>query len=375
MKATLIKLTIISSFLLAFIACSEDGKVRHLEVTAVNKLYEPDNGKDIVLQSSASASLYFAWEPARAEDSGMVLYEVAFDKADGDFSNPIYKIASDNNGSVNGATVPHKQLNIIAEAAGIGSGQQGTLKWTVFSSKGINGKKAVEERTFTVTRPEGFADIPEQLYITGDATEVGDNLDNAMIMRKVTEGEFEIFMELTAGKTFKFVSGKTGEPTEYSVSGEKVVIGGTSSVPETGIYMYYVDFNSSSVITKKVTKVKFFLNWSQREYELTYQGLGIWEDTNLTITGLEEGGDNDDDRYKFRMESSAGETEWRSPENDSKPNGNASYYYMVERSNVEQWTNGEIWKTPSTTGWNDKTYEITFSLNPESPYTHNLVIK
>ncbi|MCC8143128.1 MAG: SusE domain-containing protein [Tannerellaceae bacterium] len=375
MKAILIKLTIISSFLLAFIACSEDGKVRHLDVTAVQTLYEPDNGKDVILESSASASLYFAWEAAKAEDSGMVLYEIAIDKVDGDFSNPLYREASDNNGGANSATVLHKQLNVIAEAAGIGSGQQGTLKWTVYSSKGINSKKAEEERTFTVTRPEGFADIPEQLYITGNATEVGNDLENAMSMRKVTEGEFEIYMELTAGETFRFVSGTAGEPTEYSVNGEKVVIGGTSSVSETGIYMYYVDFNSSSVTTKKVNAVKLFLCWAQKEYELPYKGLGIWEDANLTITGLEEGGDNDDDRYKFRMESSAGETEWRSPSNDSKPTGNASYYYMVEKTNVEQWTDNEVWKSPSTTGWNNKTYEVTFSLNPQSAYTHNLVIK
>jgi hypothetical protein len=48
---------------------------------------------------------------------------------------------------------------------------------------------------------------------------------------------------------------------------------------------------------------------------------------------------------------------------------------MVERDNVQQWTDGEIWKSPATTGWSDKTYDIMFSLNPEGPYTHNLIIK
>ena len=50
--------------------------------------------------------------------------------------------------------------------------------------------------------------------------------------------------------------------------------------------------------------------------------------------------------------------------NDSKPTGNESYYYMVEKSNVEQWTNNEIWKNPATDGWSGKTYDVTFSLNP-----------
>ena len=75
------------------------------------------------------------------------------------------------------------------------------------------------------------------------------------------------------------------------------------------------------------------------------------------------------------MESSTGETEWRTPNNDSKPTGNESYYHMVERTNVEQWTNNQVWKSPSETGWSDKTYDFMFSLNPESSYTHNLVIK
>jgi hypothetical protein len=360
--------------MLALISCSNDGEVRDLGVTAVKTLYEPDNGKTIVLQSSASATLYFEWEPARAEDSGAVLYEVAFDKTDGDFSNPISIVAADNNGGTNHATLTHKQLNRIAAIAGVESAAQGTLKWTVFSSKGINPVKADHERTLTLTRLAGFADIPAQLYITGDGTEGGGNLANALVMKKVTEGEFEIYTRLTAGSAFKFVNASTGSPTEYSLSGEKIVEGGTSTVSKTGIYKYYLDFNIGSFTTKEVTAVNFFLNWSQRKIALPYKGFGVWEITNHLIEGL-SGSDNTDDRYKFRMESSDGETEWRAPNNDSKPSGNEAYYYMVEQSNVEQWTNGQIWKNPATTGWSDKTYDISFSLKADSPYTHNLVIK
>ena len=153
-----------------------------------------------------------------------------------------------------------------------------------------------------------------------------------------------------------------------------MVEGGTTTVSETGIYRYYVDFNAGSFTSKQVTKVSLFLNWSQREIELAYQGLGVWAVSDYKIEGL-SGGDNDDDRYKFRMQSTAGETEWRAINNDSKPTGNESYYYMVEKSNVEQWTNNEIWKNPATDGWSGKTYDVTFSLNPSGEYTHNLVIK
>ena len=374
MKSISPKIVFITSLLFALFACSDDGEVRDTGVTPVKKLYEPDNGKAIVLQSSASAILNFEWEPALAENSGNVLYEVAFDKADGNFSDPIYVVASSNNGGASSAMISHKEMNRIAALAGIESSSKGTLKWTVYSSKGIDPVKALEERTLTVTRLAGFAEIPDQLFITGAGTEGGAEISNALKMKKITEGEFEIYTKLTAGQPFKFVSATTGTPTEYSLSGEKIVLKGTSTVSKTGVYKYYLDFNIGSFTSKEVTKVNLFLNWSQRKIELPYKGMGVWELTNHTITGL-TGNDNNDDRYKFRMESSAGETEWRAINNDSKPTGNDAYYFMVERTNVDQWTNNQIWKNPSTTGWSDKTYDITFSLNSGGNYTHNLIIK
>ncbi len=375
MKAISITYAMLFSFILAFTACSSDGEVRDLSVTAVKTLYEPDNGKAVVLQPSASASLYFEWEPSLAEDGGVVLYEVVFDKVDGDFSDPVYISTADNNGGSNHATITHKQLNQIAALAGIESAAQGTLKWTVYASKGIDPVRAEEERTLTLTRLAGFAEVPSQLYITGEATEVGADLDKAMVMKKVADGEFEVFIKLTEGKSFKFVSANTGTPTEYSLNGEKLVEGGSITAAKTGIYKYYIDFNAGSFTSKEVTKVKWFLNWSQKEIELDYQGLGVWALNGYTVTGLTDS-DNTDDRYKFRMESSDGETEWRAAiNNDSKPTGNDEYYYMTEKANVEQWTNNEVWKTPATDGWSDKTYDITFSLNTQGEYTHNLVIK
>jgi len=374
MKTIYTKLIIFSSLVFGFLACSSDGEVRDMGVTPVKTLYEPTNGRTLVLQSSASAMLYFEWEPARAEDSGAVLYEIAFDKANGDFSDPVTIIAADNNGGSNHATITHKQLNQIAALAGIESAVQGTLKWTVYASKGINPVKAEQERTITVTRLAGFANIPEQLFITGAATEAGSDLSKAIRMKKINDGEFEVYTRLTEGQSFQFTNASTGTPIVYSLSGEKIVEGSTSNVSKTGIYKYYLDFNIGAFTVKEITKVNLFLCWSQRKIELPYKGFGVWELLGHTITGL-SGNDNNDDRYKFRMESSAGETEWRSPSNDSKPTGNEAYYYMVEKNNVQQWTDGQIWKSPSTTGWSDKTYDFMFSLNSEKPYTHNLIIK
>ena len=160
MRAIVINILILIFSVLFFASCDSDGEVRDIGVTAVKSLYEPNDNKAVVLQSSASATLYFEWEPAKAEDSGYVLYEVAFDKESGDFSAPLFIVTADNSGSSNHATISHKQINRIGALAGVESSEQGVIKWTVLSSKGINPVKAEKERKLIITRLAGFADIP-----------------------------------------------------------------------------------------------------------------------------------------------------------------------------------------------------------------------
>ena len=280
----------------------------------------------------------------------------------------------DNNGGSNFATITHKAIESRYSIGRYRIVRTGYTQMDGVCLQRYQSVKAEQERTITLTRLAGFANIPDQLYITGAATEAGSDLSKAIRMKRVNEGEFEIYTRLTEGQSFQFTNASTGDPLRYSLSGEKIVEGGKTTVSKTGIYKYYLDFNIGAFTVKEITKVSIFLCWSQLKIELPYKGFGVWELTNHTITGLTDN-NNNDDRYKFRMESSAGETEWRAPANDSKPSGNEAYYYMVERDNVQQWTDGQIWKSPSTTGWSDKTYDIMFSLNPQTPYTHNLTIK
>lgn len=367
-----VPLIILLAVLLA--SCNDNMGASDDRLVAVTTLVEPINAREVILNPSLSASLYFEWDYINPSEAGMGTYRIAFDKADGDFSSPLYGMNAGNNGFANYVTISHKDLNKIAGKAGISPSATGTVKWTVFSSKGIRTMKSSQEHTLIITRLGGFDEIPIELFITGEATEAGANIDNAIAMKKIAEGVFEIYTRLTEGQPFKFVSGKTGEITEYSLTEENIVIGGTAEVPETGVYKFYLDFEIGSFTVKQVTRVSFFLNWAQIYIDLPYIGSGVWGVTDYEISGL-SGDDNNDDRYKFRMNSDAGETEWRAEDNDSKPTGEADYYYMVERTNVDQWTDGQIWKTPASDGWSGKRYDITFSLNPEGPYTHNLIIK
>ena len=361
-----------------FIACSNDGELRDLEVGAVKALYEPANGKAIILQASASATAYFAWEPTIAADGGMVLYEIAFDKADGNFSNPLLILASDRKGSANSSTITHKMLNQIAAAAGIDSEKTGIIKWTVFSSKGINQVKAEKEQTIAVTRLPGFADIPEKVYITGEATEVGNNLTSAAILKKITDGEFEVYTQLTAGKTFKFVSSNSGTPAEYSFSGEKLVIGGTSTVSQTGVYKFYLDFNVGAYTSTLVTRIGFFFSPENKIlFDLPYIGNGVFQAKDQTVTFKQESWGRDE-RYKFRMfvKENGGadpvkELEWGTLNStDSRPTATspASYYYLNLLTNTSQWN--DKWKL--MVDFDDVPATYTVYLQAEQPYTHSI---
>ena len=63
MKTIFSTIALFSAVLFAT-SCTEDMEYKDSKVSSVNQLYEPTDGKEVVLQSSASASLFFEWESA-----------------------------------------------------------------------------------------------------------------------------------------------------------------------------------------------------------------------------------------------------------------------------------------------------------------------
>lgn len=372
-----LKYMMLFAVLIAFVACNSDGEVRHLGVTAVKTLYEPGNGEIVTLQSSASASLYFEWEPALAEDGGIVLYEVGFALESGDLASPDTLLASDNSGAETYATITHKTLNQIAAYLGVGSGETTTLKWTVYSSKGINPVKAEEERTLTITRLEGFADIPSELYLTGEATESGTDIANALKLKRLTDGEFEIYTQLTAGQSFHFANGTSDASTTYSTADGKIVEAGTSTISTDGIYHITMDFNTSICSYTLVTRIGFyFCPDDEILFDLDYIGNGVFQASN-TVTFKEESWGLDE-RYKFRMfiKENSGADEEREVEwgtlnaTDSQPTTDSpdSYYYIQLFEEISQWDNK--WKLMSIFDGIPATF--TLYLSADSEYTHSV---
>src|ERR1700744_4849364 len=200
--------------IIAATSCKKDTHALDTDVSPVSTLSAPENAASYTLDPANGPSIQFKW--AASATQSLVLYEVVFDKADGDFSKPVYKVLSDGSGVQAQATITQKTLNTIANSAGIAALASGTLKWAVITSKVTNNKLSTVSRTLQVTRPAGFATVPTTIYLTGSATEAGTDVSKAIQFKRISDGVFELYTSLQPG-TYSLVDNTSGTPTTYSI--------------------------------------------------------------------------------------------------------------------------------------------------------------
>jgi len=375
MKLSIIKLLTPIIAILALTGCKKDNSSLNLNVSAVETLYDPVDNDAVVLQPSASASVFFDWSPALAADGGMVMYEVAFDLPDGDFSKPVYKVLSDNKGTMNQATITHKVLNQIAALAGAGPSETIALKWTVLSTKGTNEVASQVSRTITITRLAGFANPPTALYMAGAGSEAGQAFTG------LGNGEFEIYTKLTAGQPFQFADAQSGTPNTYYIGNTGVLKQGTTggTVTTTGVYHLDVDFTSGSTTITQINSVNLFYDDTKALIPIPYEGQGVWKISNAPLT-LKQESWGWEDRYKFEYMTTKADgtpsTEWWGSvngDNSAPTTGSTapSFWYLVPVTN-DQWNNSfkfdhAFFGTPP-----DITINVTVTMNASGPYTHSI---
>jgi hypothetical protein len=290
---------------LLFIGCDKDERDINMNLTEVTNIFTPADALSIKLNPAGGAVEVFEWEQAKAADGSLVLYEVAFDQENGDFSAPFYTTVSDNKGVLNKLSLSHGDLNKIAELGGSEFFEKKKFKWTVLASKGTNVKKAAVSRTIELERPGGFDVLPGNLYITGTATEGGDALANALKMHQVSPGVFEIYSKLKAG-TYKFVDGITGTPKEYYIFDNAGInaIGMNGETTFTGpdkIMRVRLDFNNINASYAEIKDVKLWYSaGNEFWFSLPYTSNGVWRKNGHTVSyvqmpwGFEE-------RHKYMM--------------------------------------------------------------------------
>lgn len=364
-------------------SCTSDLEYKDVEVTAVEQLYSPTDSKAVRLVPSATASLFFEWASANTSDGYAPLYEVVFDKADGNFSQPIYTCPSDDNGTRTYATISHKTLNKIAGLAGAEPGAQTTVQWTVRSTRGIGGVLAKKANKLTITRFLGFSDIPPQLYITGEGTEGGADLAKAIPMSSPQTDCFEIFTKLEAGKNYQFVDGNSGVVNRYYLDDTTIKEASDAvqycKVEKTGVYRITLDFAVASAKLVEITGCGVFFCPSQSVIlSMPYVGNGVWEGVGATPFKQESWGR--DERYKIEMNTSEGNIYWGPtnsgldgrPSDDAAVDPTADYWFCMEWP-FSEWNNK--WKFHGNHDTEVMGGQTTVTLylnttNPTGRYTH-----
>lgn len=330
--------------LLAVIAassCKKETRSLNLSFTPVGTLATPNDNADVKLDPTSSADVLFKWDAASTEDGGVILYEVAFDKDGGDFSKPVYKVLSDGAGVQPQVTITHKDLNKIANAAGIAASNTGKLKWAVIASKGTNSKPSSQSRTLMLDRPAGFAENPAELYITGSATEGGTDLSKAVKLKKNEEGLFEIYTSLKAGD-YIITDKNTDGGKQYYIDNGIIKEGATPVVISGAEKTYRLNFDFTSATAKSVEIQSIGLYMSAYGKEigtLNYVGNGVFEAPKIAVEFYQFDWGRDE-RYKFIIHTAAGAEYVGSvnPNNDAPAGKPASYFYLVPVTN-DQWNN------------------------------------
>lgn len=296
--------SIITSLL--FVQCDKDERDINLNLSEVTNIFTPVDGRSIQIKPTNSNTVEtFEWEQARAEDGSLVLYEVAFDQENGDFSSPFYKVVSDGNGVNNKLSLTYGALSNIAKLGGVNFFEKKKFKWTVFASKGTNVKKATVSRTIEIERPGGFDVLPGTVYISGTATEGGANLGDAKQMKQVSPGVFEIFTKLKAG-TYKFYDANSGTPRQFHIyeEGGANLIGVDGETTFSGpdkIVRLRLDFNTLNTTQAEIKSMQLWYSPDNKFwFTLPYTGNGVWRYDGFTVQ-LKQESWGIDERHKYKM--------------------------------------------------------------------------
>lgn len=338
-------------------SCEKDQEGVGGELTLPSELTLPRNDCEVDL--SQGRSVIFEWEAS----SGYAKYEILFDKADGDFSQPLFSLLSDNNGFSPKATVTSNTLNVIAKLGGCNPGQSLPVKWTVMAYRYQETLLMDSFRTVVLTRANTLEVNPTSLTIGGSAAEVasGVPMNQALTVGDTkgkyqssrVENTFECFTKLLKG-TYTIVDDlgrwfalEDGGKIQVSEDAEVTTTNSTE-----GIYLITLDFNTMKWSMDEVQSVYIWTHpWFGKEEtaELTYAGLGEWYISGYAWNvGTSS---QKDTRYHFFANFASGAKErwsyWDDDcRNNSSPDSDPIFY------NVYRFTDGTLnddwahsWKT------------------------------
>lgn len=246
----------------------------------------PANNASVVLNDNLPASpVRFEWQAAEASSRFIVQYTVALVVAGStDYAHALMTLAPGNSGKNLFAETTAQQLDYVLWTHCYPAGAEVDLEWAVLA-KAID-KTTVARQAFTITRFENEY-MPETMYITGSATEVGEDVTEATRMRTLTDTNgnptyiFDVYTTLTEGETYHFRDESNASSKVFGgVEGTLEGCGASLVAPETGQYRITINLNTNTYSLLKIDRWSLVGDaveggWGG-DVALMYQGNGVW---------------------------------------------------------------------------------------------------
>lgn len=330
-------------FLMVFSSCQKKNEL-NLNLNPVSNLTAPANGEGFDLETLTTNEFKFNWQTTQAEDGGLVLYEVLFDKEGGDFSEPFYTSLSDGRGVQNTLTLTKAQLDAIAGLAGAAPLASANVIWTVRASKGWNGVNATQNGAITIKR---MLPLPSELSVTGSGTEAGAN---KIKMTKLSDGLFEVFVKVKAGE-MAFVSPENVQYGLQQSAGKWNIVGGSATTGLSGsqekVLWIKIDFGAKSGWVAEVKNISlFYPNQNKTLFDLPYIGNGTWRRNAVADFLSPAGWTSREERYKYVMTINDGGTDRQHWLNSflSDPGGqDGAYPSSLDYRSIDLTRNRDSW--------------------------------
>ncbi|MCU4165438.1 SusE domain-containing protein [Carboxylicivirga caseinilyticus] len=291
------KLNILTALLAMILvwSCEEKSNLQpegNWELSSPTTLPLNDNNSLVLDEEDPFGKIVFSWNEATSTENYGVYYTVLIDSLNAtDASSPILSFKSLESGKSTSATVTNLELNDALYMAGFKAGEALELKWTVVAN--CLSKSTSAEDEMTITRYDD-----DKLFIAGTATEAGDNVSSAILMKRLFNGAgeklklYESYTELTSGDGFMVYNGRSQNAIAYGLDSEGKLVrdGEAITVDEDGIYQISIDFDAMSISFYKIDRLALIGSplaggWGSDE-ALTYQGMGVWQsDISFVGTG------------------------------------------------------------------------------------------
>ncbi|WP_044205529.1 hypothetical protein [Flammeovirga sp. OC4] len=292
-------IAVVLSFLLALaFGCTTKSNMQpegNWDLSAPTSILPQANATIELDEIFPSETVDFEWEAAVNTADYIITYSVVLvSDTSSSYDHPLLEVEADENGRGLTASVSYQEIDEALAKGCYEKGVASTLKWGIKAnslSRISYSSSPIQFKRFS-TDP-----IPNEMYLFGAATEVGNVMADAIPMKAFKDADgnttfFETITSLTKDETFEFVSAQEEPALHYGMEDNKVKLcGSVVTAIESGVFRVALDLKNETLSLEKIDHIGIVGTPIEGEWggdvALAYQGNGLFQDT---VSLLKEGG-------------------------------------------------------------------------------------